>query len=158
MARNGQSSTQPINSAGGFKAGERLAPTKRLRYGRAVARTVILSEDTMSALLEAHASLAAWYYRMAGALRAAGTGVEPPSDDERRAFLAQLGEQFPEVAAVARAITSPRPYLPPPAFPAPARVTENEGVVVAPPPPAAASEPTMPAPPPPVDPAKVRYE
>jgi hypothetical protein len=122
-----------------------------------VARTVIVSEETASALIEAHASLAAWYYRLAGALRQAGAGVEPPTDDERRAFVAQLAEQFPEIAGVARAITQPRPYIPPPAFPAPARVTENEGVVVAPAPPATASEPTMPAPPPPVDPAKVRY-
>jgi hypothetical protein len=115
----------------------------------AVAKTVILSEETAQNLIEAHASLAAWYYQLSDALRRAGAPVEAPSEEQRRAFVTQLATHFPELAAVARAITAPRPYLPPPA-------------AVGDPPAAAAGEPspaaTLPYPPPVVDPSRVKYE
>lgn len=102
--------------------------------GSVVAKTVILSDETVRSLIEAHASLAAWYYQMSDALRQAGAGVEPPTDDQRRAFVTQLGQHFPELAAAAAAVTAPRPYVPPPVVPAPANVVENEGVEVSEPP------------------------
>lgn len=147
-----------------------------------MAKTVIVSDETIRQLLEAHASLAAWYYQMAAALRDGGLGVTPPSDDQRRAFVKQLEHHFPEVAAVAQTLTHPRPYVPPPVVPAPSTVTENEGVsipeppkdhIAAPnmiaqpepdPPPAAeveappASSSNVPPPPPMVDPTKVKYD
>jgi hypothetical protein len=97
--------------------------------------TVILSDETVKHLLEAHASMAAWYYQMADALRRANAGVEPPSEAQRRAFVVQLGQHFPELGQVAQKLTNPRPYVPPPAMPAPASVMENEGVTVPAPPP-----------------------
>ena len=102
--------------------------------GSDVAKTVILSEETVRSLIEAHASLAAWYYQMSDALREAGAGVEPPTDDQRRAFVAQLGQHFPELAAAAAEVTAPRAYVPPPVVPAPAKVVENEGVQLSEPP------------------------
>jgi hypothetical protein len=91
---------------------------------------------------------------MAEALRSAGAGVEPPSDDQRRAYVSQVGSHFPEIAHVAATVTHPRAYVPPPVTPAPATVTENEGVEVKAPPP---DLPRDPAPPPIVDPSKVKY-
>jgi hypothetical protein len=146
-----------------------------------VAKTVILSEDTIVALIEAHASMAAWYYQMSDALRQAGAGVHPPSDEQRKAFVDAMGQHFPELSHVAKAITAPRPFVPPPALPTVVSVVENEGIVskappadhlatpdmipsaeapsraMAPPPPA--EEPSV-VPPPPamVDPAKVKYD
>ena len=132
--------------------------------------------------------MAAWYYQLSDALRAAGAEVTPPNDDQRRAFVEQFAIHYPELASVARAIESPRPYVPPPVVPAPAAVVENEGVEVTEPPkdliatpaPVPQPEPTPPAavpeqaqtseateleggaaapePPPMVDPSKVKYE
>ena len=96
--------------------------------------TVILSDETVRSLVEAHASLAAWYYQMSGALRSSGATVEPPTDEQRRAFVQQLGQHFPELAAIAAGVTQPRPYLPPPVVPTPAQVVENEGVQISAPP------------------------
>lgn len=97
-------------------------------------KTVIVSDETIRQLLEAHASMAAWYYQMAEALRDAGVGVQPPSDARRKAYVVQLATHYPELAAVAHAIDAPRPYVPPPVVDAPAEVKENEGVEVKPPP------------------------
>lgn len=102
--------------------------------GSDVAKTVILSDETVRSLIEAHASLAAWYYQMSDALRQAGAGVEPPTEEQRRAFVAQLGQHFPELAAAAAEVTAPRAYVPPPVVPAPTKVVENEGVQVSEPP------------------------
>lgn len=83
-----------------------------------MSRTVIVSSETLSALIEAHASMAAWYYELWRASRE-GNAVVPPSDAARRAFIARLADDFPELAATARAITVPRMYVPPPPMVAP---------------------------------------
>lgn len=103
-------------------------------YGPDAVATVIVSDETIRSLIEAHASMAAWYYQMSDALREAGATATAPTDDQRRAYVAQIGQHFPELAAAAEKITAPRPYIPPPAIPAPAEVVENEGVTIAEPP------------------------
>jgi hypothetical protein len=130
-------------------------------------RNVIVSEDTVRDLLEAHASLSAWYYELWAALRAANATARAPDDAARAAFVERLAVEFPEVAAVARTVRNPRMYVPaPPPTRSPASLTpepldEPETVVertrageiglneVGP------SE--VPLPPPMVDPASVKY-
>lgn len=150
-----------------------------------MAKTVIVSEPTIVQLVEAYASMAAWYYQMSAVLREVGAGVHPPTDAQRQAYAQQMALHFPEIAHVAKGVTAPRAYVPPPVVEAPAEVKENEGVEVAAPPedhldtpamlpreePAPAPEPAAPAdvapadvapadvaPPPMVDPSKVKYE
>jgi hypothetical protein len=94
-------------------------------------RNVIISEETVRDLLEAHASLSAWYYELWSALRAANGGAHPPDDAARAAFVERLVTEFPEVAAIARSIKVPRMYVP-----APPRAPAS----VAPPPPPAEPE------------------
>jgi hypothetical protein len=96
--------------------------------------TVIVSDETIKNLIEAHASMAAWYYQMSSALQDAGATAEAPTEEQRKAFVAQFAQHFPELSGVAEQVTSPRPYIPPPAIPAPATVMENEGVTVPEPP------------------------
>jgi hypothetical protein len=79
-----------------------------------MSRTVILSSDTLSSLLEAHASMAAWYYELWSAQRE-GRAPAPPSEAVRKAHLERVASEFPEVAAQARAIVAPRLYVPAPA-------------------------------------------
>lgn len=105
-----------------------------VRYRRCVAQTVILSHDTVRALIEAHASMAAWYYAMSDALRQAGAGVHPPTDEQRRAFVTAMAQHFPELAHTIQSIDDPRPYVPPPIMPAIQNVVENEGVSIPEPP------------------------
>lgn len=118
-----------------------------------MAKTVILSEETVSTLLEAHASLAAWYYELVRALQSQ-TPPTMPDEATRLAFLARLAQDFPEIAATARNIKAPRTYVPPPpAFavpPAPAAVAPAAASPPAAPPPAgpAGPPPAAPAPPP----------
>ena len=76
-------------------------------------RTTILSTDTLSALLEAHASMAAWYYELWAAARDGRAPAMPP-DEARRAHLERVAGEFPEVAAIARSIHAPRMYVPAP--------------------------------------------
>jgi hypothetical protein len=76
-------------------------------------RTVILSEATLAALLEAHASMAAWHYELWRALRE-GSPPRTPDEASRKAFLARVAADFPEIAAAAKAIEAPRLYVPPP--------------------------------------------
>ncbi len=99
-----------------------------------MAQTVILSDETVRTLIEAQASLAAWYYQLSDALRAAGAEAAPPSEEQRRAFVEQLATHYPELARLAQSIQAPRPYVPPPVVPAPAAVVENEGIEVKEPP------------------------
>ena len=79
-----------------------------------MAKTVIVSEETLRDLLEANASLAAWYYELSAALRAANAVASTPDEAKRAAFLDRVATDFPEVAHVARAIVAPRLYVPPP--------------------------------------------
>jgi uncharacterized membrane protein len=135
-------------------------------------KNVIVSEETVRDLLEAHASLSAWYYELWSALRAANATAPTPDDAARAAFVERLATEFPELAAVARGIHTPRLYVPapPPAKsvvppaptevptlvePAPARLREREPA--AEPAPAPEPAPDGPAPPPMVDPGSVRY-
>lgn len=90
-----------------------------------------MSDETIRQLIEAHASMAAWFYHLSAAIHTAAVPVEPPSLELRRAFVTQLGEHFPELGAIAASITEPRPYVPPPAFAPPARQVENEPLVSA---------------------------
>jgi hypothetical protein len=78
-------------------------------------KNVIGSEETIRDLLEAHASLSAWYYELWGALRAAGGTVRPPDDAARSAFVERLASDFPEVSQVVRSIGVPRAFVPAPA-------------------------------------------
>lgn len=94
-------------------------------------KNVIVSEQTLQDLLEAYASLSAWYYQLWGALRAAGHTTNPPDDAARIAFLQRFAQDYPELAAVAKTIPQPRMYVPPPAQ------------VAAPPPPMVGSPPPI---------------
>jgi hypothetical protein len=83
-----------------------------------MSRTVILSAETVGAMIEAHASMAAWYYALWRAL-SEGKPVAPPDDATRLAFVARLTADFPELAGAAASITAPRMYVPPPPLVAP---------------------------------------
>jgi hypothetical protein len=121
-----------------------------------VTKTLILSHETACRLLEAHASMAAWYYQLTDALRAAGGQAEPPDGEKLKAFIEQLASHFPELAEAARSIDQPRPYIPPPVFAAPAVPPPAPADAVAPPAaPLDTNQPATPAPPPPVAPAQV---
>ena len=76
-------------------------------------KNVIVSEQTVRDLLEAHASLSAWYYELWAALRA-GTAHRPPDDAASSAFVERLASDFPEIASVERYIKVPRMFVPPP--------------------------------------------
>jgi hypothetical protein len=130
-------------------------------------KNVIVSEQTLRDLLEAHASLSAWYYELWAALRA-GTAPRPPDDAARGAFVERLASDFPEIASVARSIEVPRMFVPPPpsyAVPPPA-VESSLAPPRAEPSPTAAAAPQGPqdpegqgiAPPPIVVPSKVKYD
>lgn len=77
-------------------------------------KNIIVSEDTVRDLLEAHAALSAWYYELWAALRAANASARTPDDAARAAFVERLASDFPEVAEVARKITVPRSFVPAP--------------------------------------------
>jgi hypothetical protein len=77
-------------------------------------KTVIVSEETVRDLLEAHASLSAWYYELWAGLRAANATARTPDDAARAAFVERLAADFPELASVARSIKAPRLYVPAP--------------------------------------------
>ncbi|HEY4120406.1 MAG TPA: hypothetical protein VGM56_21220 [Byssovorax sp.] len=80
-----------------------------------MAKNVIVSEETIKNLLEAHASLSAWYHELWGALHAAGGAARTPDDAARRAFVERLPSEFPELAHVAASIGVPRVFVPAPA-------------------------------------------
>jgi hypothetical protein len=125
-------------------------------------KNVIVSEQTVRDLLEAHASLSAWYYELWAALRA-GTAPRPPDDAARRVFVERLASDFPEIASIARSIQAPRSITPPPpsyAVP-PAAVESPLAEPRAEPSPAATTTPPADpgiAPPPIVVPGKVKYD
>ncbi|AUX47125.1 uncharacterized protein SOCE26_086370 [Sorangium cellulosum] len=145
-------------------------------------KNIIVSEDTIRDLLEAHASLSAWYYELWSALRVAKASASAPDDAARAAFVERMAASFPEVASIARSIQVPRMFVPPPPAvsippvatpeaveeaptaiePAPARLRELHGQppksqpgIESPAP--ASSQPAI-APPPLVVPSTVKYE
>lgn len=77
-------------------------------------KNIIVSEETIRDLLEAHASLSAWYYELWTALRAVNATARTPDDAARSAFVERLSADFPEVATVARQIRVPRMFVPAP--------------------------------------------
>ena len=83
-------------------------------YACGMGKNIIVSEETLRDLLEAHASLSAWYYELSAALRAAHGVARTPDDQTRAAFVERLAADFPEVAEVARTIRVPRMFVPPP--------------------------------------------
>ncbi|WP_433929637.1 hypothetical protein AB3662_38295 [Sorangium cellulosum] len=146
-------------------------------------KNIIVSEDTIRDLLEAHASLSAWYYELWSALRVAKASATAPDDAARAAFVERMATSFPEVASIARSIRVPRMFVPPPPAvsvppvataealeeaptavePAPARLRELQaprsqpGVDPADEPPPAPSQPAI-VPPPLVVPSTVKYD
>lgn len=127
-------------------------------------KTVILSEQTVRDLLEAYASLSAWYYQLWSALQRTNGSSEPPSAEARAAFLRRLAQDYPELAAMAQSIPAPRVFVPPPvALPAPPaaldKAADEPATIVEP---AAARQRDSavgnePEPPPFVAPGSVRY-
>ncbi len=93
-------------------------------------KNIIVSEDTIRDLLEAHASLSAWYYELWSALRAAKATASAPDDAARAAFVERMAASFPEVASIARSIRVPRMFVPPPPAVSvpPGATPESEGV------------------------------
>jgi len=79
-----------------------------------VGKNVIVSEETLRDLLEAHASLSAWYYELSTSLARAGLPTQAPNDAARAAFVEQLGKIFPELSQLSAQIRVPRPFVPPP--------------------------------------------
>ena len=51
----------------------------------AMGKNIIVSEETLRDLLEAHASLSAWYYELWSGLRAANATARTPDDAARAA-------------------------------------------------------------------------
>jgi hypothetical protein len=90
-------------------------------------RTVILSEETLRALLEANASLAAWYHEFVRASREQ-TPVQTPGDVTRKAFLDRLATEHPEVAALVSQMGTPSVFVPPPLAFAPTSVVHSQQV------------------------------
>jgi len=143
----------------------------------AMGKNIIVSEETVRDLLEAHASLSAWYYELWAGLRAANATARTPDDATRAAFVERLAAEFPEIASVARSIQVPRMYVPaPPAYvagegaaPPPKRPADEPATVIEPaqarakaatPDEAPRPAPEAPAVAPPalINPAAVKYE
>jgi hypothetical protein len=83
-------------------------------YPLRMGKNIIVSEETVRDLLEAHASLSAWYYELWAALRAGNASPRTPDDATRAAFVEPLATVFPEIASVVRSIQVPRMFVPPP--------------------------------------------
>jgi hypothetical protein len=132
-------------------------------------KNIIVSEETVRDLLEAHASLSAWYYELWAALRSGNPSPRTPDDAARAAFVEPLAANFPELASVARSIKVPRMFVPSPPRYAVSAESPEAPAGHAPPaaetPSPSATEPGPPvsvkpggAPPAFVVPSKVKYE
>ncbi len=113
-------------------------------------KTIIVSEETVRDLLEAHASLSAWYYELWAGLRAANATAHALDDAARAASVERLAADFPELAAVAKQIRVPRMYVPaPPAYATPSASPHNlpglPGALPPPPPPRREGAPRSPS-------------
>lgn len=86
-------------------------------------KTAILSTETLRSMIEAQASMAAWYYELWRVLREGGQ-VQSPDEAKRLSYLKSLAREFPEIASIAATIEQPRLYVPQPVIdlPAPAVV------------------------------------
>ncbi|MEZ4301141.1 MAG: hypothetical protein R3B70_39760 [Polyangiaceae bacterium] len=135
-------------------------------------KNVIVSEQTIRDLLEAYASLSAWYYQLWGAMRSGANSTQPPAETARLAFLQRFAQDYPELAPLAKQIEHPRPFVPPPpALPAPyaeidREAAQEDAATLVEPAPArgkeagASSAPPAadgPAPPPMIPPGTVKY-
>jgi hypothetical protein len=129
--------------------------------------SIIVSEQTARSLIEAHASMAAAYHQLTGALRAASIAVPTPDAQQLGDYLRLFATQFPELAAVAERIETPRLYTPPPAVARAADIVAHPAHTpssTAPDPPQAAPTPPTPPPtvnpdhPPLVNPNQVKYD
>jgi hypothetical protein len=76
-------------------------------------KTAIVSAETLRNLVEANASLAAWYYELWRVLREGGP-VQHPDETKRAAFVRNLSREFPELAQIVATIDKPRLYVPQP--------------------------------------------
>jgi len=83
-------------------------------YPLPMGKNLIVSEETIRDLLEAHASLSAWYYELREAVRRSHGMLKSPDDATRAAFANRLAIDFPELAAIAKTIQVPRMFVPPP--------------------------------------------
>jgi hypothetical protein len=109
-------------------------------------KNIIVSEETVRDLLEAHASLSAWYYELWAALRAGNASPRTPDDATRAAFVEPLATVFPEIASVVRSIQVPRMFVPPPpTYSTGAQAQTSSGADPSPTAPAAQNEPAAPA-------------
>lgn len=77
-------------------------------------KNVILPEQTVRDLLEAYASLAAWYYQLWSVVRSANGTADPPDEAARATFMQRLAHDYPDLAAIARSMPAPRLFVPPP--------------------------------------------
>jgi hypothetical protein len=85
-------------------------------------KTAIVSAETLRNLIEANASLAAWYYELWRALREGGP-VNHPDEAKRAAYMKNFSREFPELAQIAASIERPRLYVPQPVVEIPPLVT-----------------------------------
>ena len=76
-----------------------------------MARTVIVSEDTLRSLVEQNASMAAWYHAFVRSSREQTPVVSPPPETIAR-FLARIADEFPELASVVRSKAECAPFSP----------------------------------------------
>ncbi len=82
-------------------------------------KTAILSTETLRSMIEAQASMAAWYYELWRVLREGGQ-VKPPDEASRVSYIKNLAREFPEVANIAATLDKPRLYVPQPVIDVPA--------------------------------------
>jgi hypothetical protein len=79
-----------------------------------MAKTLTLSEETVRELVEAHATLSAWFLVLHRAVQTAGGTVRAPTDAERRACLERMAIDYPDVAEVVLAVEVPKLFRPRP--------------------------------------------
>src|SRR5262245_39085335 len=81
----------------------------------------VVTIATLRSLLEALASMYALYYELACDV---GRPLQTPDASKRASFLAQVADEFPEIAWLATAIEVPRAFVPRPSSFPPAPASE----------------------------------